>query len=199
VTTVQMAQGMRHSVQQMAQGGLQERPFASRESRRDRNRLTGASLIKKGKSKDSRTVEGGKTVMGIAKKVLVVDDEKGMRFLLSEVLQNQGFEVSLARDGQESLDKLAKDRFDLVVTDINMPRLDGVAMLKSMKRTGRNEKVIIMTGDPSDQRLYDTEIPDGVTRLFKPFGIGNFLSVVFSAIGNGANRIGGKQPWEFTL
>lgn len=134
--------------------------------------------------------------MEIAKKVLVVDDEKGIRFLLSEVLLAQGFEVSLARDGQESLDKLEKDRFDLVVTDINMPRLDGVAMLKSMKKIGRREKVIIMTGDPSDQRLSDTEIPNVVTRLLKPFAIENFLSVVLSAMGNGLNGVGGKQARE---
>jgi DNA-binding NtrC family response regulator len=121
--------------------------------------------------------------MAIAKKVLVVDDEKGIRFLLSEVLNNQGFEVSLAKDGQESLDKLNNDHFDLVVTDINMPRLDGVAMLKNMKKTGRSEKVIIMTGDPSDQRLLDPEIPDVVTRLLKPFRIDNFLNVVLSATG----------------
>jgi DNA-binding NtrC family response regulator len=133
------------------------------------------------------------------KKVLVVDDEKGIRFLLSEVLLNQGFDVSLARDGQESLDKLEKDHFDLVVTDINMPRLDGVAMLKSMTKNGRSEKVIIMTGDPSDQRLSDTEIPNVVTRLLKPFGIENFLSVVLSATGNGLDRVGGKQAREVTV
>ncbi|MBU0734077.1 MAG: response regulator, partial [Proteobacteria bacterium] len=106
-----------------------------------------------------------------AKKILVVDDEQGIRFLLSEVLLNQGFEVSLARDGQESLDKLEEDHFDLVVTDINMPRLDGVAMLKRMKMTGRTEKVIVMTGDPSNRRLLDKEIPPIVTRLLKPFGL----------------------------
>jgi two-component system response regulator (stage 0 sporulation protein F) len=137
--------------------------------------------------------------MGSTKKVLVVDDEKGIRFLLSEVLLNQGFEVSLAEDGQESLDKLEKDHFDLVVTDINMPRLDGIAMLKSMKRSGRSEKVIIMTGDPSDQRLSDTEMPNVVTRLLKPFGIENFLSVVLSATANGLDRIGGKQAREVTV
>jgi len=136
--------------------------------------------------------------MDTAKKVLVVDDEKGIRFLLSEVLHNQGFDVSLAKDGQESLEKMENDHFDLVVTDINMPRLDGVAMLKSMKRNGRNEKVIIITGDPSDQRLYDTEMPNVVNRLFKPFGIGNFLSAVLSATGNGADRVGGKPAWEVT-
>lgn len=137
--------------------------------------------------------------MDAAKKVLVVDDEKGIRFLLSEVLHNQGFEVSLAKDGQESLDKLKKDRFDLVVTDINMPRLDGVAMLKSMKKTGRSEKIIIMTGDPSDQRLSDTEIPNVVTRLLKPFGIENFLSVVLSATGKGIDRVEGEHAPEVTV
>ena len=131
--------------------------------------------------------------MGTGKKVLVVDDEKGIRFLLSEVLLNQGFDVSLAKDGQESLDKLAGDHFDLVVTDINMPRLDGVAMLKSMKQTGRSEKVIIMTADPSDCRLSDSEIPNVVTRLLKPFGIDNFLSVVLSITGGGANEAERKQ------
>ncbi|MFH1953719.1 MAG: response regulator [Pseudomonadota bacterium] len=123
--------------------------------------------------------------MGRAKKILVVDDEQGIRFLLSEVLLNQGFEVSLARDGQESLDKLEEDHFDLVVTDINMPRLDGVAMLKRMKMTGRTEKVIVMTGDPSDRRLLDKEIPPIVTRLLKPFGLENFLNVVIAATGKG--------------
>ena len=117
-----------------------------------------------------------------AKKVLVVDDESGIRFLLSEALLSRGFEVSLASDGLESLDKLEKDHFDLVVTDINMPRLDGVAMLKRMKKTGRNEKVIIMTGNPTDQRLLDKEeLPHVESHLFKPFEIENFLNVVTAA------------------
>ncbi len=116
-----------------------------------------------------------------AKKILVVDDESGIRFLLSEVLLNKGFEVSLASDGQESLDKLEQDHFDLVVTDINMPRLDGVAMLKQMKKTCRDVKIIIMTGNPTDQRLLDKELPHVESHLFKPFGIENFLNVVTAA------------------
>jgi len=131
------------------------------------------------------TSEGEKVFMEKPKRVLVVDDEKGIRFLLSDALSNRGFEVSLASDGQESLEKLEKDRFDLVVTDINMPGLDGVAMLKSMKKTGRREKIIIMTGDPADGRLVDEELPDVECHLSKPFGIENFLDVVIAAIRNG--------------
>lgn len=130
--------------------------------------------------------------VGPAKKVLIVDDEKGIRFLLSELLNTQGFEVSLAGDGQESLEKLEKDRFDLVVTDIHMPRLDGVAMLRHMQMTGRTEKVIIMTGDPADQRLCEADIPNVVTRLVKPFGLGNFLSVVHSATAGHAETEAGR-------
>jgi two-component system, chemotaxis family, chemotaxis protein CheY len=114
-------------------------------------------------------------------KVLVVDDEKGIRFLLSEVLLHSGFEVSLARDGQESLEKMENNHFDLVVTDINMPRLDGVSMLKSMRQTGREEKIIIMTGNPSDERLTDKDLPQVVTRLYKPFDMKEFLDVVIAA------------------
>jgi len=123
--------------------------------------------------------------MGIAKKVLVVDDEKGIRFLLSEVLNSQGFDVSLARDGQESLDKLENDRFDLVVTDINMPRLDGVAMMECMKQSGRNEKIIIMTGDTSDRRLLDLQMPNVVSQLRKPFQMDCFIDLVTTATDNG--------------
>jgi two-component system chemotaxis response regulator CheY len=123
-------------------------------------------------------------------KVLLVDDEKGIRFLLSEVLLHRGFEVSLASDGQESLEKLEKDHFDLVITDINMPRLDGVSMLKSMHQTGREEKIIIMTGNPSDQRLMDKDLPQVVTHLHKPFGIEKFLDVVIAATHNGQESAG---------
>lgn len=115
-----------------------------------------------------------------AKKILVVDDESGIRFLLTEALITEGFSVSQARDGQESLEKLENDRFDLVVTDINMPRLDGVSMLKRMKQRGRNEKVIIMTGNPSDERLMDEELPPVEKRLFKPFCLKSFLEVVIA-------------------
>ncbi|MCG6878799.1 MAG: response regulator [Deltaproteobacteria bacterium] len=114
-------------------------------------------------------------------KVLVVDDEKGIRFLLSEVLLHRGFDVSLAKDGQESLEKLENNHFDLVITDINMPRLDGVSMLKNMQQTGREEKIIIMTGNPSDQRLMDKDMPQVVTRLYKPFDMKEFLDVVIAA------------------
>ena len=126
-------------------------------------------------------------------KVLVVDDEKGIRFLLEEALLHRGFEVSLARDGQESLEKLEENHFDLVITDINMPRVDGVSMLKRMRKTGREEKIIIMTGNPSDERLLDEDMPQVVTRLSKPFGMETFLNVVIAATRQSKETAGSEQ------
>ena len=120
--------------------------------------------------------------MNKSKRILVVDDEKGIRFLLFEALLREGFEVSLARDGQESLEKLEKSDFDLVITDINMPRLDGIEMLRNMKKLGRKEKVIVMTGNPSALRLSYREMPHIVNQLLKPFRIDNLLNTVSAAM-----------------
>lgn len=112
------------------------------------------------------------------KKVLVVDDERGIRLLLSEALLSRGFEVREARDGQESLDVLKEEHFDLVITDINMPRLDGVGMLQSMKEGGRKEKVIVMTGNPSEKGRFQEGIPNVVKSIMKPFTMEYFVNLV---------------------
>jgi DNA-binding NtrC family response regulator len=115
------------------------------------------------------------------KKILVVDDENRIRSLLSEILSSEGFEVSMARDGQDSLDQMARSCFDLVITDIQMPNLDGMAMLRRMKKAGRKEKVIIMTGSGLGRDLSGEDVPPVVSRLQKPFRMDRFLDVVIAA------------------
>ncbi len=117
------------------------------------------------------------------KKILVVDDEMGIRHLISELLESKGFEVRAAKDGQESLDEMEREDFDLVITDIQMPRLDGLAMLEAMKRAGRKEKIIVMTGSALAMDLPNAEMPMVVSRLQKPFRMSNLLDVVSAADG----------------
>ncbi len=117
-------------------------------------------------------------------KILLVDDETGIRNLLSEVLSGEGFDVKVAKDGLESLDRLERDSFDLVITDINMPRLDGISMLKVMEREGRKEKVIIMSGTTVDRNKINRDLPDIVDRINKPFKINKFLDLVTAAMAN---------------
>lgn len=126
------------------------------------------------------------------KKVLVVDDQKTIRRLLSDFLSNEGFEVSIAKDGQESLDQLETNTFDLVITDIDLSRVDGVEMLRRMEKTSRQERVIIMTADPTDHRLLKIKMPHVVTRLNKPFRMDNFLSTVIAATSDSQNPSSGK-------
>jgi CheY-like chemotaxis protein len=140
--------------------------------------------------------------MAKADKILVVDDERGIRYLLSDALSDAGFEVSIAKDGQESLDQLEKNRFDLVITDINMPRLDGIEMLKHMKLAGRKEKIIIMTADLSDLKLEEADVPHVVKKFQKPFIIDNLLDVVIAEMANKKHMAGmgpGQPPGQSIL
>ncbi len=116
------------------------------------------------------------------KKILVVDDEAGIRNLLFDALSGEGFNVTLAKDGKDSLLKMKNRRFDLLITDIHMPRLDGIGLLKKMKVAGRKERVIIMTGDPFDRSSLRNKIPPVCDQLKKPFHMSQFLKVVSSVL-----------------
>lgn len=120
--------------------------------------------------------------MAEAKKILVVDDEKGIRFLLLDFLSSEGFDVRVAKDGQESLDILERSNFDLIITDINMPGMDGISMLKTMKKAGRKEKVILMSASPFDEEIFEPEMPSVLKHLHKPFRLDDFLGVVIDAM-----------------
>ena len=124
------------------------------------------------------------------KRIIVVDDEAGIRDLLSDALAEEGFKVTLAKDGQDSLKQMKNHRFDLLITDINMPKLDGVGLLKKMKKEGRKERVIIMSGEPFDESSIKKEIPQVLVQLKKPFHMNHLLKVVSSALGSEKKKRG---------
>jgi len=79
-------------------------------------------------------------------KILVIDDEKDIRIVLRQILEIEGFEVALAADGKEGLAKLAEEGADLVITDIIMPGIDGVATLGKIKGQHPGMPVIVISG-----------------------------------------------------
>ena len=117
-----------------------------------------------------------------SKKIMVVDDEPGIRSLLLDVLSGEGYKVTLAKDGKDSLDQMRNHDFDLLITDVEMPRVDGIELVKKMKRAGRKEKVIVMTGDSLCRASLKEKIPFAVAHLLKPFHMNMFLKVVSSAL-----------------
>ena len=122
------------------------------------------------------------------KKIMVVDDEPGIRNILFDVLSGEGFSVTLAEDGLDSLEYLRKRSFDLLITDINMPRLDGIGLLRKMKKAGRKERLIVMTGGAFDRTGIEKEIPQVVFHLKKPFYVKHLLDAVHSALSTGTKK-----------
>ena len=80
------------------------------------------------------------------RKILVVDDQESMRVLLQDMLEVIGYEVTLAEGGEQALGILRESTFDLVLSDLNMPGMDGTALLRSVKSSTPDLPVVIITG-----------------------------------------------------
>jgi signal transduction histidine kinase/FixJ family two-component response regulator/molybdopterin converting factor small subunit len=80
------------------------------------------------------------------RRLLLVDDEEGLRTVLGISLKDAGYEVISAKDGQEALDLFREQRPPIVLTDIKMPVMDGVELLKQIKRLSPDTEVIVLTG-----------------------------------------------------
>jgi len=80
-----------------------------------------------------------------ARTILVVDDEESIRFLYREELEEEGYRVITAADGEEALRKVAKDRPDLITLDIRMPGMDGIEVLYRIREMNKDIPVIMST------------------------------------------------------
>lgn len=83
----------------------------------------------------------------MAKKILLVDDDIYIRDLYAEVLKDENYEVFIAADGEEALNMVAQDIYDLVLLDIMMPKVDGIQVLTKIKQDDRyrNVPVVMLT------------------------------------------------------
>ena len=105
------------------------------------------------------------------KRILVVDDEEVIRTLLREILTGEGYEVTTADDGQEAVELLEQQRFDLVMTDLVMPRANGVEVLQTSKRVNPGCPVVIVTGYPSVETVVRLVRLGAADYLTKPFNV----------------------------
>ena len=79
-------------------------------------------------------------------KILVIDDEDIVRLSCSRTLVPEGYELKMAKNGPEGLQMLAEDTFDLVLTDLKMPNMDGIEVLAKIKEKWPATDVVIVTG-----------------------------------------------------
>ena len=84
--------------------------------------------------------------METGEKILVIDDNKFLRIVVSKMLSRLGYEVSSADSGENGLRIFLKNRFDVVLSDYEMPGMDGVALACSVKKSSPRTRVVIMTG-----------------------------------------------------
>lgn len=111
------------------------------------------------------------------KTILIVDDEPGYRDLLGMKLGDNGFRVLTAGDGFEAEDVLRREVVDLVVTDMKMPRMDGLDVLHAAKTLRRDLPVVLITGYALEQRS-EAALEHAAAFLRKPFYISELLSVL---------------------
>jgi len=113
-----------------------------------------------------------------AKRVLVVDDEPGIRNLFRDVLTRRGYEVELAEDGLTGIARAKDESVDIAFLDIRMPGLDGVDTLKRLKEVNPRLKVAIMTGSTASERVTEALRLGAFVCLCKPFGINDIVSTI---------------------
>jgi two-component system, NtrC family, response regulator HydG len=117
----------------------------------------------------------------VATRVLVVDDEAGMRTTLAANLELEGYEVVEAESGQRAVALFREQPFELVITDIQMPGLDGVETLRELRKIRPKATIVMMTGFAMEQ-LVDQGIAAGAyTVLEKPFAMDAVMKVIARA------------------
>jgi len=116
------------------------------------------------------------------KDVLIVDDDPDMRDILETALVGLGFHTFLADDGDVALDIFKEHHPALVVSDIFMPRFDGVRLLREIKKLSSETAVILITGyshlDKQHQSQYEEYMPDALLR--KPFNLRELIDAIKS-------------------
>jgi DNA-binding NtrC family response regulator len=115
-------------------------------------------------------------------KILLVDDDTELRLIYRSVLELQGYEVHTAGDGLTAMTLLQLQSYALVITDINMPRMNGLILLSQMKDKFPKTPVIIMTGVAMKQEMDAARRFGAFAVLAKPFPLPVLVSTVALAL-----------------
>ncbi len=111
-------------------------------------------------------------------KILIVDDQFGIRILLNEVLQKEGYQTFQAANGVQALEIADKHSPDLVLLDMKIPGMDGIEILKRMKKKNQDIRVIIMTAYGELDMIQEAKDLGALTHFAKPFDIDDIRQAV---------------------
>lgn len=111
-------------------------------------------------------------------RILVVDDEDALRTVLSSELEGEGYIVQMAGDGDEAINILEKNSFDLILLDIKMPTVDGFEVLKYVKQHAPSTKVIMLTGFADLKNAIESKKLGAEDFVSKPYDLVDLLTTV---------------------
>ncbi|HZF48247.1 MAG TPA: HD domain-containing phosphohydrolase [Polyangiaceae bacterium] len=111
-------------------------------------------------------------------RILVVDDEKVIRDMLADFLDTEGFQVRTAEDGTSALGELSRGHFDLILSDLKMPRMGGIALLDEIAKTSPDSLTVIMTGFGTVETAIDAMKRGAYDYVLKPFKLDEVMHVV---------------------
>ncbi|WP_307411464.1 response regulator [Neobacillus ginsengisoli] len=120
-------------------------------------------------------------------KILIVDDQFGIRILLNEVFQKEGYQTFQAANGIQALDIVTKHDPDLVLLDMKIPGMDGIEILKRMKVIDPDIRVIIMTAYGELDMIQEAKDLGAITHFAKPFDIDDIRAAVRKHLPQKAN------------
>ncbi len=121
--------------------------------------------------------------------ILIVDDENDIALILRVHLEDQGYRTVSAHDGLEALEQLERQRFDLVLLDIKMPRMDGVKALAEIQKRYPDTAVVMMTAHGSEAMAVETMQKGALDYLTKPFSTDDMLKRIERAIRYNRTRL----------
>ncbi len=114
-------------------------------------------------------------------RILTVDDSRSMRALLRLTLAGGGFDVAEAEDGQAALEWLEENEVDLIITDINMPRLDGFGFIETLRGQQRrhvNRPILVLTTECSVEKRAQARAAGATGWIVKPFDPAQLVAAV---------------------
>lgn len=119
------------------------------------------------------------------KNILIVDDSASIRQMAEVTLKSKGYQVTSAGDGQAALDTCKTKQFDFVLTDQNMPRMDGLTLIKSLRQLPQYSRtpVVFLTTEANDEMKAKGRAAGATGWMVKPFDPNKLLEVVAKVLG----------------
>jgi DNA-binding response OmpR family regulator len=119
------------------------------------------------------------------RRILVIDDEQMIQRLLKRFLEKRGFEVSCYSNGEEGVQSFRDNAVDLVITDLSMPGMDGVAVIEALRAIDAEVPIFVISGDPSgahEQNLAQAAETGAIFVLAKPVQLKELASMIDAAV-----------------